>query len=189
MIRKVVRFFTFSLILLLSSPSYAELIIEITQGVEGALPIAVVPFAWQGLTPPPEDIAAVITADLQRSGRFSPLPRNDMISQPHEGSQINYRDWRLLNVESLVVGRVIENSDSYIVQFQLYDVFRANQLIGFSIRSTAKGLRRTAHQISDLIYETLLGEPGAFATRIAYITEVREGDQRRYPGNPYREDD
>ncbi|MEW8292025.1 MAG: Tol-Pal system protein TolB, partial [Candidatus Thiodiazotropha endolucinida] len=54
---------------------YAELTIEITEGVEGALPIAVVPFSWQGKGAPPEDIAAVINADLQRSGRFKTLPR------------------------------------------------------------------------------------------------------------------
>ena len=159
----------------------AALTIEITQGVEGAMPVAVVPFGWQG--PPgskaPEDVAAVITADLQRSGRFSPLPVSDMLSRPTEGAQVNFRDWRLLNVENLVVGRVVPSGDSYIVQFQLFDVFRAAPLIGYSIRSTASGLRLTAHQISDLIYETLMGEPGAFATRIAYVTEIRSRDGAR----------
>jgi len=160
----------------------AALTIEITQGVEGALPVAVVPFGWQGPegSQPPGDVAAVITADLQRSGRFSPLPVTDMLSRPHEGGQVNFRDWRLLNVENLVVGRVVASGDSYIVQFQLFDVFRATPLIGYSIRSTAAGLRLTAHQISDLIYETLMGGPGAFATRIAYVTEVRSDDGGRH---------
>jgi TolB protein len=160
----------------------AALTIEITQGVEGAMPVAVVPFGWQGPAGSlaPEDVAAVISADLQRSGRFSPLPVTDMLSRPHEGAQVNFRDWRLLNVENLVVGRVLASGDSYIVQFQLFDIFRAAPLIGYSIRSTAAGLRRTAHQISDLIYETLMGEPGAFATRIAYVTELRSADGNRH---------
>jgi len=170
------------LCLCVASPAQAVLTIEITQGVEGALPVAVVPFEWQGEagSQPPQDVAAIITADLQRSGRFAPLPVDDMLSHPHEGAQVNYRDWRLLNVDSLVVGRVIASGDNYIVQFQLYDVFRAASLIGYSIRSTASGLRLTAHQISDLIYETLMGEPGAFATRIAYVTEIRHADGSRH---------
>jgi TolB protein len=35
--------------------------------------------------------------------------------------------------------------------------------------SSAAGLRLTAHRISDLIYEKIIGVPGAFATRIAYV--------------------
>jgi len=166
----------------MASPAQAILTIEITQGVEGALPVAVVPFEWKGEegTQPPEDVAAIITADLQRSGRFAPLPVTDMLSQPHEGAEVNYRDWRLLNVDSLVIGRVVPSGENYIVQFQLFDVFRASPQIGYSIRSTAGGMRLTAHQISDLIYETLMGEPGAFATRIAYVTEIRHADGSRH---------
>jgi TolB protein len=57
------------------------------------------------------------------------------------------------------------------VQFQLFDTLRGEQLAGFSIPAGANGLRLTAHQIADIIYEKLTGTPGAFASRIAYITE------------------
>lgn len=162
--------------------AHAVLTIEITQGVQGALPIAVVPFGWEGPGALPEDVSAVIAADLHRSGRFSPLARTDMVSRPREASQIRFRDWRMLGMDSLVIGNVRRiGGDGFEVRFQLYDVLRQSQLIGMTFRSDAAGLRRTAHQIADIIYETLLGEPGAFATRIAYITEVEEpGGSRRY---------
>jgi TolB protein len=167
---------------LYSLNAQAVLTIEITQGVQGALPIAIVPFGWEGGPPgPPENVAAVITADLHRSGRFSPLPERDMLSRPQEGSQINFRDWRMLGVDSVVVGRVRPSGDGFEVRFQLFDVLRQSQLTGFTIRTDGAGMRRTAHQIADMIYETLLGEPGAFATRIAYVTEIHEpGGVRRY---------
>jgi TolB protein len=168
---------------LVASPAArAVLTIEITQGVSGALPIAVVPFGWQGPQPEaPVDIAAVIAADLQRSGRFSPLPRTDMLSQPQQSAQVDFRDWRILGSESLVIGRVRALESGFQVQFQLFDVFRQTQLTGYSIRAGGDDLRRAAHQIADMIYETLLGEPGAFATRIAYVTELRDRDgSRRY---------
>lgn len=146
-----------------------RLTIEITKGVSGAMPIAVVPFGVEGGTPP-QDVAKIVADDLRRSGRFEPLATKDMTSQPHEGSQVNFQEWRLLKSDNLVVGKIKQQGSIYTVQFQLFDVYRGTQLAGYSFRTSAKTLRRTAHQIADLIYETLTGEPGAFATRIAYVT-------------------
>ncbi len=166
-------------LLALSGGGQAALTIEITQGVEGALPVAVVPFAWQGPSAaPPVDIAAIVGADLARSGRFAPLPVEDMLGRPHEGREIRFQDWRLLGTDSLVIGRVRAEASGYVVQFQLFDVIRQAQLAGFSFRTSERNLRHTAHRISDLVYETLIGSPGAFATRIAYITDILGPDGR-----------
>ncbi len=148
----------------------APLSIEITRGVEGALPVAIVPFD-EGGRAAPEDVAQIIADDLARSGRFSPLPRQDMIAQPHQAAQINFADWRVLGMEGLVIGQVRPaGADRYSVQFQLFNVFKGDRLVGFNINTTRQDLRRTAHQISDIIYEKLTGQPGAFDTRIAYVT-------------------
>ncbi|HLA05708.1 MAG TPA: Tol-Pal system beta propeller repeat protein TolB [Syntrophales bacterium] len=177
------KFLTVAMLCAASLPgAHAALTIEITQGMEGALPIAIVPFDWDGPMPEaPLDIAGVITTDLYRSGRFSPLPEKDFLARPHEGSQINFTNWRILGIENLVVGRLRATGNEYVVQFQLFDVFRTTQLTGYSIRSSAQDLRYTAHQISDIIYEALMGEKGDFATRIAYVTELRSSSgARRY---------
>ncbi len=157
--------------LAVSGVARAGLTIDITQGVEGALPIAIVPFGWQGPAMNlPQDIARIISDDLRRSGLFEPLSRNDMLSRPQDGSQVNYRDWRLLGTPNLVVGRMTGSGDQYKIQFQLFDVNRETQLVGYSFSAAEKDLRRIAHQISDIIYETLTGQKGAFNTRIAYVT-------------------
>lgn len=174
-------FFVLSLLAGLAAVTnaHAALTIEITKGVESALPIAVVPFGAGAA--PPVDVAEIVAADLKRSGRFAPMGRNDMLSRPTEAAQVNFRDWRLVNVDSLVIGKVTPLGAGYVVQFQLFDVFRGVQLAGYSVRSDANGLRRAAHQIADIIYETLTGEPGAFATRIAYVTvEQQAGGKQRY---------
>ena len=165
--------------LVMSYGAHAALTIEITQGVVGATPIAIVPFGPVGANLP-VDVAQVITADLQRSGRFAPVAKDDLIARPYEASQVNFRDWRLLKVDDLVIGKVTPFGAGYMAQFQLFDVFRGVQLAGYSIRSSAKSLRLTAHQIADMIYETLTGEPGAFATRIAYITVTNGSDGKRH---------
>ena len=54
--------------LLIAAPARAALTIQITKGKEGALPIAIVPFGFDGAgAPPAEDVAAVISADLDRA--------------------------------------------------------------------------------------------------------------------------
>ena len=156
----------------------AALTIEITQGVDGAVPIAVVPFGTvAGSSAPAEDIAAIIASDLARSGRFAPLAERDMIARPVEVSQVRFQDWRTLGSENLVIGKIeTVGANQYRIQFRLFDVFRGRQITGHSLPATADQLRYVAHRISDIIYEKLTGQPGAFATRIAYvISEVRNG--------------
>ncbi len=160
----------------------ASLTIEITRGVEAALPIAVVPFGWEGGGAPPLDIAAVVEADLKRSGQFDPLPRADMLSRPVAGQAIQFRDWRILGVPHLVVGRLLPLGDGrYAVEFQLYDVFRAKALKGLRYTVQRSRLRSVAHRISDEVYEALTGIRGAFNTRIVYVVRKTGADgQSRY---------
>ncbi len=164
------------LALLLGPSARAALTIEITEGVEGALPIAVVPFAWEGSGPAPADIAEIVSADLHRSGRFKPTPRSALAGRrPHEGREVDFQAWRAEGVESLVVGKVRPRGPgAFAVQFQLFDVPRGKQLAGYSIPATSEQLRAVAHQISDIVYERLIGEPGAFNTHIAYVTAQPE---------------
>ncbi|MGE3774353.1 MAG: Tol-Pal system beta propeller repeat protein TolB [Gammaproteobacteria bacterium] len=150
------------------------LTIRITQGVEGALPIAIVPFEWTG-QPLPQDIAQVITNDLTRSGRFNVMPAADLPARPSDVAQVNFKDWRTVGMDNLVIGRITATADGgYVVEFRLLDVFGGKQLAGFQIPSHVSNLRLTAHHISDIIFKTLLNIDGAFSTRIAYVTVDRK---------------
>jgi len=162
-------------------PANAILTIEITQGVEAGIPIAVVPFKWQGTPMVDDPMADVIEADLNRSGRFESIPRQDFLSYPHDTKQVRYKDWRLLKAEALVIGQGREVAPGrYNVQFQLLDVFKGRQLAGYRYSVNAGQLRKLAHQISDIIYYRLTGEKGAFNTRIAYITRQKRDGKKRY---------
>ncbi len=77
------------------SGANAALTIEITSGVEGALPIAVVPFDTSKLTSkPPADIAEIVSNDLNRSGVLKALERDLLPTHPHYSNQVRYREWR-----------------------------------------------------------------------------------------------
>ncbi|MDD5277637.1 MAG: Tol-Pal system beta propeller repeat protein TolB [Methylovulum sp.] len=150
-----------------ASLSYADLTIEITEGTESALPIAIVPFASSTA---PVDIRDIVNADLERSGYFKMMAESSMPSQPTTAQEVNFKDWQSFNQNYLVVGRVNDNSGQYDVQFQLLDVYKGGQLLGYRMNSSAADLRRTAHHISDLIFEKLTGKKGVFSGHIAYIT-------------------
>ena len=161
----------FSINLLLVPAGHAVLTIEITRGVDVGTPIAIVPFSWEGSGKPPQIVSDVVEADLARSGRFAVMPRKDFISTPHEDKEIVFKDWRILKAEALVIGSVRQIApEKFQVQFRLYDIYKESQIAGFRYTVGADMLRSVAHQISDIIYEKITGEPGAFSTRIAYIT-------------------
>ena len=158
----------------------ATLTIDITQGVEGALPIAIVPFEWKGKEALPDDVSGIIRSDLHRSGRFAPVEDDQLISRPHEGKQVNFTDWRVLEIDNLVIGKIERLKDkNYQIQFQLFDVIKGTQITGYSIKTDEKGLRRTAHRISDIVYEALMGIRGAFDTRIAYVTLTKTNNGQK----------
>ena len=158
----------------------SELVIDITGGAEVAVPIAVVPFGWAGSGSPPEDIGAIITNNLARSGQFDLLPQADFIERPTRREQVSYGNWRALGVDHLIIGDVEQDGDRYRVSFQLLDVFTGSSMTGRRYNASPGDLRTAAHVISDEIHEEILGRPGAFNTRIAYVAISDESEGRRW---------
>lgn len=174
---RVVCFLLLSLGLL--NTARAELTIEITRGVADAIPVAVVPFSWGGRGHPPLDVARVVQQDLARSGRMKPLPEQDMLTHPTVAEAIQWRAWRALGQDYLIIGQLNETGvDQYEVRFFLFDVYKGEQLAGYRLASRGRELRHTAHRVADIVYEKITGDPGAFATRIAYITVTQEDGRR-----------
>src|SRR5690606_10336036 len=112
---KLRRMLGFVLLSLAAVPAFAELKIEISRGVERAVPIAAGPVGWQGQAlGPPFDVAAPVSADLQRSGRFDPMDRADMLQRPTTGTEVNFGDWRIQRTDVLVIGRLVQQGpDQY----------------------------------------------------------------------------
>jgi len=163
------------LMVLVSPFSHAELTIDITESADNGIPVAVVPFATSSA---PVDISAVINSDLARSGYFKMLAEQAMRSRPSSASAVNFPEWQALNQNYLVVGQVNSGAGGqYSVQFQLLDVLKSGQLLGYQMNSSAADLRRTAHHIADLIFEKLTGKKGAFSGRIAYVTNNGQQSQ------------
>lgn len=180
--RRFLSFLALALLLPAGLVRAQGLDIGLVTGNEAALPIAVVPMPYLGTSVAPDtDIAAVIRADLNRSGQFRALLEQDVIERPIRGSEIKFPTWRVLKQDFVVVGRVLDNADGgYRVEYELWDVAKQERLLGLAVGGRARGMRDVAHQIADQIYEKILGVRGAFWTRIAYITANGVGANIQY---------
>ncbi|MDD4615709.1 MAG: Tol-Pal system beta propeller repeat protein TolB [Alphaproteobacteria bacterium] len=153
----------------------AEVKVDITRGVVEPIPLAIP--AFYGATANDanfgRNMAQVITNDLVRSGLFSAVdPRsfvqdaNSLLVQPH------FADWRVLNAQGLVVGKIESQPDGRLkVEFRLWDVFSEQQMTGLSYFTVPNNWRRVAHIVADAIYKRITGEDGYFDTRVVYISE------------------
>ena len=167
---------------LFAGSALGDITVEITKGGVARTPVAVVPFGWQGRAADmPLDIAEVIAADLQRSGRFAPIAEENMLQKPTTGAELDFDDWSFVKAEAVVVGRIVQTGDnSYDVSFQLFDVFRREQLVGYRIPASRGTMRIVAHRAADMIYEKLTGIKGVFATKVAFVTAERNQQGQTY---------
>ena len=120
-----------------------------------------------------QQLAAVISANLERSGLYAPIgPSGVRAIGMGEVTAPQFDSWAGRDAENLVHGFVRANGDgSLTVGCYLYDVALKTELVrqGFVIQPG--DWRRAAHKCSDAIYSRLSGEAPFFDSRIAYIAE------------------
>ncbi|MGP4123302.1 MAG: Tol-Pal system beta propeller repeat protein TolB [Sodalis sp. (in: enterobacteria)] len=169
---------TLGLLVLWASVLYSEVHIEITQGVDSARRIGVVPFKWAGEGAVPEDISGIIAADLRNSGKFNPQDTSDLPQQPATASEVIVAAWTTMGIDAVIVGQVQPSADgSYMIAYQLVDI-SGNPgaiLAQNQFKAPRKWLRWSAHAVSDESFEKLTGIKGAFRTRIAYVVQSNGG--------------
>jgi TolB protein len=166
----------------LAPAARAQLQIDITQGVVEPVPIAINAFLGSGAEEAQvgRDIAAVITANLDRSGLFRPLDPASFIEKiANFDAAPGFANWRVINAQALVTGRVTRQSDGRLrAEFRLWDVFAGTQMTGQQFFTAPENWRRVAHVISDAIYERMTGEKGYFDTRVVFVDETGPKDRR-----------
>ena len=152
-------------ILLLFANAVFALDLELTQGINSALPVGIDNFGPDGHG---AELSKQIKQDLSLSGEFR------IINRP-SGSDVV---WKSAGADSVVLGKVISiGNNRYEVKVTLVDVVAHNRLLLSKIfRVSAQELRPLAHHLSDLIYEKLTGVRGIFSTRIAYVVVQNLGD-------------
>lgn len=169
--KTITKIYFFLLLLGLGFPAAAQFRVEVSGVGLTQLPIAV--SAFRGEDGAPQKIAAIVQADLVRSGQFRGVDPAGVVVD--EATRPDMAIWRQKGADSLASGSVTRLADGrYDVRFRLWDVVRGQDLGGQSYAVTQADLRLAAHRIADSIYEKLTGDKGAFSTRIAYVTKTAQ---------------
>ena len=173
-----------------NSSAIALVEVDITRGNLEPLPIAVSPLYIEPgskdikvndkvIKNVGEKISEIIEINFRRSGLFNPLKKDSFVQKPDIAHvKPRFEDWRLIKAQALVTGKVTVLDDKLRVEFRLWDVVAAKEMIALAFSTTPENWRRVAHIISDKIYQRLTGEAGYFDTRIIYVSETGKKTQR-----------
>ena len=175
---------------LFNSSAKALVEVDITRGNLDPLPIAVSPLhvalgsidvkeGEKVIKNIGEKISEVVEVNFKRSGLFNPLKKESFVQNPDIAHiKPRFEDWRLIKAQALVTGKVTVTEDKLRVEFRLWDVVAAKEMIALAFSTTPNNWRRVAHIISDKVYQRLTGEEGYFDTRIVYVSETGPKTQR-----------
>src|SRR5579883_2752217 len=156
--------------------------LDVTQGNFQPLPIAIPTFlpGGDGDADTAMGVTQIITANLKGSGLFLPIDPAAFVENIASVDKVpNFPDWRTINAQALVTGRVTRQSDGRLkAEFRLWDVLAGQQLAGQQYFTTPDNWRRIAHIISDAIYERLTGEKGYFDSRVVFVDESGPKNRR-----------
>jgi TolB protein len=168
---KKLHYLLFSATLLMGSAANAQLQVEIAGVGSNQIPVAVAAFADESMAP--DQVSAIVRADLERSGVFKVINAGQVIS---DSASIDAGSWKARGADALVVGSVARQPDGrFAVRYKLYDTVKGSQLSQLGGEVQPKYTRLQAHRIADDVYEKLTGTRGVFSTRIAYVKENRAG--------------
>jgi len=187
---KKIILFLFVYLVVGSNSVFALIKVDITRGNLDPLPIAVSPlhveansnevyYKKKKLKNVGEEISKIIEINLKRSGLFNPLKKDSFVQKPDVAHiKPRFEDWNLIKAQALITGKVKVTEDKLRVEFRLWDIIAAKEIVALAFTTSPTNWRRVAHIITDKIYERLTGEEGYFDTRIIYVSETGPKTQR-----------
>ena len=179
-------FLTFLIVVFFAKNSFALIEVDITRGNLNPLPIAVSPLHVESKSSEVlkemevgSEISAVVENNLRRSGLFNPLKKDSFVQNPDIAHvKPRFEDWKLIKAQALITGKVEITDEKLRVEFRLWDVLAAKEMMALAFTTVPTNWRRVAHIITDKVYQRLTGEEGYFDTRIIYVSEKGKKTQR-----------
>ena len=160
------------LLIYFSSFISSELILEITQGTQDPYRVAVIKF--NGDDQISSEIDQIIKNNLIRTGEFKLFDNDDLLSIPNNEDEIIFNDFRILNIDYLIVGSLASESSNIKAEYQVFDIKKGSKVRSSTVYGIPNKNRQLAHYISDGIYEEITGIQGIASTKILYVTQNKD---------------
>ena len=162
-------------ILLFPTLSYAELFLEITKGSEDPYKVAMIPF--EGNSRVSKQLNNIMRNDLIRTGEFAILDEELLLPVKMIEDELVFNDWKLLGMDYLVTGTIINLNNSLDINYEIYDIHKKRKVRSSKVFGIPNQIRQLAHYTSDGIYESITGIKGIAATRLLYVNEIKDSKQ------------
>ena len=168
---------------LIQFKAYALIEVDITRGNLSPLPVAVSPLSSDKkslaevekilkIKDIGSEISLVVENNLKQTGLFNPLAKDAFLQKPDIAHfKPRFEDWKLIKAQALITGKVEIINENLRVEFRLWDVLAAKEMLAIAFTTVPTNWRRVGHIITDKVYERLTGEKGYFDTRIIYVAE------------------
>jgi len=172
-----------AVLLLIQFKAYALIEVDITRGNLSPLPIAVSPLSsdkdslaeFEKILKKKDlgsEISIIVENNLKQTGLFNPLEKDAFLQEPEIAHlKPRFEDWALIKSQALITGKVEIVDEKLRVEFRLWDVLAAKEMLALAFTTVPTNWRRVGHIITDKVYERLTGEKGYFDTRIIYVSE------------------
>ena len=147
----------------------SELILEITQGTEDPYRVGILKF--EGDQKVSNDIDKIIRNNLKRSGEFNLFTNEDLLSLPTDETEVIFNDFKILNIDYLVIGKIVKDGISISVVYDIFDINKGKKIRTSTVYGIPNKNRQLGHYVSDGIYEEITGMKGISSTKILYVTE------------------
>ena len=163
--------------------SFALIEVDITRGNLNPLPMAVSPLSMDKSSKKEfksilqqddlgSKISEIVENNLKQSGLFNPLNKDAFLQKPDIAHlKPRFEDWALIKAQALITGKVTYADEKLRVEFRLWDVLAAKEIMALAFTTVPSNWRRVGHIITDKVYERLTGEKGYFDTRVIYVAE------------------
>ena len=171
------------LTILLPFRAFALIEVDIKRGNLNPLPVAVSPLSIDEVSKKSlekilkkvdigSEISVIVENNLKQSGLFNPLNKDAFLQKPDiVHLKPRFEDWALIKAQALITGKVTFVDEKLRVEFRLWDVLAAKEMMALAFTTVPNNWRRVGHIITDKVYERLTGEKGYFDTRIIYVAE------------------
>jgi len=169
-------------LLLLPSAASAVLYIDINAPGGKRLPLAVGSF-FVASGPPAlsRGIPAVIESDLSLTGLFDLVPAESHLervgSYHFAGKPLDFRSWKTVGAEAVVIGKVEGRGDQVTVEMRLYDATQGTLLLGKRYSGTPRQAAAIGHRFANEIVYVFTGARGVFGTEIAFTARNGRGKE------------
>ena len=157
------------LLILFSNVTISELILEITQGTDDPYRVAIVEFS--GDKDIANNVVQILKNNLRRTGEFVIFSNEDLISSPKDENEIIFNDFKILNIDYLIVGNILNDRSNITAEYEIFDIKRGSKVRSSTVYGIPNKNRQLAHYISDGVYEEITGIEGVASTKILYVTE------------------